>query len=76
MKSHSHPYLYPFLYPHSKAQKQTPTPRPAIWNEVEAVLEFDHESILFGPWSPSEQALSHGGFLSRWVQWCPLKSMV
>jgi hypothetical protein len=49
MKSHSHPYLYPFLYPHSKAQKQTPTPRPAIWNEVEAVLEFDHESILFGP---------------------------
>ena len=49
MKSHSHPYLYPFLYPHAKAQKKRRPATSRHWNEVEAVLEFDHESILFGP---------------------------
>ena len=81
MKSHEIPFsslfISLFISPCQSPKKNAVPPRPAIWNEVEAVLEFDHESILFGPWSPSEQALSHGGFLSRWVQWwCPLKSMV
>ena len=32
MKSHSHPYLYPFLYPHAKAQKKR---RPATSRHLE-----------------------------------------
>ena len=77
MKPHEIPFSSLFISlfnipipkPKNKRQRRVP-PFGTRW---EAVLEFDHESILFGPWSPSEQALSHGRFPKSLGPMVPLK---